>query len=293
MHRLKYSQRYDSSDVVNEVGGTKTLIGILGDDAHYRMGRNFGELGDLRDSLPDGRYALELLEFYAFDLLSHWNLHLPSVIDKHLRLVDGFIEALHDRCREKDVAMMVLVDHGQEAVRGCIDMKRIIDSADVPRSDLCYYIEVAVARFWFRTEEARQAVLGALSRVQHIEVMHRRELERYDICFEDDRFGEFYAIADSGYIFFPHDFHHPLANLFMALREPTMRRRLFNPRQRGYHGHLPDHPAEKGFLMLLDEDHQAILDPMKLIDFAPTVLNFLKREKPDYMSGRPVFQRNE
>lgn len=291
LHRIKYTRRSIAPDVLKDIGGVPSLFGLLGDEARYRIATDFKEIPRVLDGLPDDRYALDLLEFYAFDLLCHWNLDRARVIEKHLCLIDDFVRDAHERCRQKGVTMILLVDHGQEPVTGSVDLKKLLKTTGVPPEEYHYLIEVCVARFWFKTDHARQAITQMLEVTPQVAVRTNEQLRQYNIFFDDDRFGELYAIANHGTIFFPHDFYHPLANLFLALTTPMVRRRLFNPRHRGVHGNLPNHPAEEGYMVLADSYYETDTRWMQLIDFAPTVLHLLGRDKPDVMRGRSVFYR--
>jgi hypothetical protein len=165
----------------------------------------------------------------------------------------------------------------------------MIRTAGVPRSDYMYYVEPAIARFWFRSDGARQRIKSLLRSVERSTLLTYRDLHRYNICFDDDRYGEVFLYADHGVVFHPNDFVQPLANLFMALTEPTMRSRLFNPRLRGNHGQLPDHPAEEGFVVLADQGYSARGESIELIDLAPTMLDLVGEPAPATMTGRTAF----
>jgi len=81
-------------------------------------------------------------------------------------------------------------------------------------------------------------------------------MRQYTIEFDDDRYGEFYFIADPSYISFPNDYHHPLGNLYLGLTDWQQRSRLRRPKYRDYHGCLPHHESERGFMVLLDERYR-------------------------------------
>ena len=291
LHRIKYTRRNKATDMVNLIGGIPSLFGLLGDEARYRLATGFKQIPQLLNELPNSRYLLDLLEFYAFDSLCHWNLDRPRVIEHHLRLMDEFLCDMHQRCRKKGVTMVLLVDHGQERVTDSIDLRSLLKAIGVPAEEYLYYIEVAVARFWFKTDRARQEITGLLENTPHVAVRSNAELREYDVILDGDRFGHLYAFSEHGYIFFPHDFYHPLANLFLGLTVPTMRPRLFNPRHRSTHGHLPDHPAEQGYMVLVAHNYEPHADWIQLIDFAPTLLALLGRDQPEYMKGKPMFRR--
>jgi len=96
-------------------------------------------------------------------------------------------------------------------------------------------------------------------------------------------------VAKPGWIFFPHDFHHPMANFFMGLTEETQRTRLLHSKHKGNHGYLPENPSEKGFAILADERFRPVDREMDLVDMAPTLLALLGEPRPDHMKGRIAF----
>lgn len=290
LHRLKYTRRGKDPAVLATLGGYPTLFGVLKEKSRYRISTKFGAIPKLLSGIPDRRFDFDLLEFYAFDLLSHWNLDRAGVMSRHLRKVDQFAESVSQRCERAGVRMILLVDHGQEAVRQTIDLRAMVRGSGAPASDVLDYVEVGVARFWFANEAARDAVRNALAKDSRILLKTHSELREYGLEFPDGRFGELYAIAAPGSIFFPHDFYHPLANLYMGLSKPRLWRRILKPVHRGSHGHRPDHPAEEGYVVLLDPRSEADREWARLTDFAPTVLSLLSKRPPDSMKGTPFFR---
>jgi hypothetical protein len=164
-----------------------------------------------------------------------------------------------------------------------------LKNTGVSEEEYLYFIDIAVARFWFKTDRSRKAVQDMLNDIEKLNIFSFRDLKVFDLLFEDERFGEIYAITDPGCIFFPHDFYQPLANIYMALRYKEQRPRLFNPRHRGYHGHLPDNPADEGYMILVDPRFEPAIERMALIDFAPTVLSLAGKTVAPHMQGRMVF----
>ena len=264
------------------------MIGLLGREADYSLGKHLADLPGLVRRRPKGGYRLEFFELYAFDIFSHWHLDQTERIESELRRLDGHLEQISSNCTEKGYAFLLLVDHGQEVVRDHLDLCQVLKEADVLDDDLHYYIEVAVARFWFRSDESRHSVTKVLESIPQLSIMRNEELSQFGIRFEDDRFGELYAIADHGVIFFPHDFYEPIASSYLGLTQPEMRPRLRDPRVRGYHGHHPDHPAEQGYMVLADDRFAPASDWMTLRDFAPTALTLLGKEIPEHMKGQSM-----
>lgn len=290
LHRFKYTRRERDGAVMARIGATVSLFGILAGRSRYLFTRRFESLERLGRELPTGRYALEFLEMYALDLFSHWHLDRPERLDGALRAADDFVRRLHANCRERGVTLMVLVDHGQEPVVGSIGLRRELREARVPETDFSYFMEVALARFWFHTADARARILSRLSALPHTRVFSWRDLRAYGIDFEDDACGELYLTAEPGWIFFPHDFYQPLANLFLGLTDRHQRPRIFRPRHRGNHGYLPEHPSERGFVLLAETGYRVACPEATTTDLAPTVLALLGCERPPHMRGVIVFQ---
>lgn len=113
---------------------------------------------------------------------------------------------------------------------------------------------------------------------------------RHGLPLRDASYGEIFAYLDPGHIFFPHDFHHPLANLWLGLTDSIQRSRLRDPRHRGNHGHLPHFEAEKSFAILLDDVFEGESGPATILDVAPSILGLLGQEPPPTMKGRPLFR---
>jgi hypothetical protein len=128
-----------------------------------------------------------------------------------------------------------------------------------------------------------------LSSIRNGTVLSYKDLHRYNVLFDHDRYGEIYFIADPGYIIFPHDFYQPIANFFLGLTDPQQRRRIWNPKLRGSHGYFPHHESEKGFMILLANRYQALKKEIDIIDVAPSILGLLGYKKADYMKGNCIF----
>ena len=96
-------------------------------------------------------------------------------------------------------------------------------NTNISEEEYLYFIDIATARFWFKTDRARKAVQDMLNFIKNINIYSFRDLKVFDIMFDNERFGEIYAITDPGYIFFPHDFYQPFANIYMALRYKEQR----------------------------------------------------------------------
>jgi hypothetical protein len=291
MHRFKYFRRERDHSVVERIGDYDSLFGVLGERSRFHFVKSFGGLRKMESRVPSGGCALEFLEMYALDLFQHWHMDRAKDMDRAYARVDRFIAGLDERCRRKGITLLVVSDHGQERVLGTIPLKRELARSGVPETDYTYFLEVVQARFWFRTPEARQRLTAILRLVPHTRAFQHHEMGPFHVPHADDSYGELHVVADPGWIFFPHDFYHPLANFFMGLTEDTQRTRLLGSRHRANHGYLPEHPSELGFAILADRRFRAARPEIELIDVAPTVLALLGEARPESMRGSIAFVR--
>jgi hypothetical protein len=290
LKRFKYARRMGSSKILR-IGGLESIFSIVGDKkSTYLFNRKFEDLENLLGKICFGNYELELLELYALDILQHWNLDDGNKIIEFYRGVDNFVKNLYEKCQKLGIKLMILSDHGMEAVIGSIDIKRELKRLNLAEDEYTFFVEVPMARFWFHTDRARKEITEMLSSMKNGTLLSYKEMHDYNIKFDDHQYGEVYFVADPGYIIFPHDFYQPLANIFLGLKDWQQRSRLFNPIHRGYHGYLPQHESEKGFMMVLDDKYNVDKQEADIIDVAPTILGFLGYKPPDYMKGKSVFK---
>ena len=292
LHRMKYTRRETDPNCLDEIGGYPSILQELGHpDAGYVFCKHFSDMEKALRIFPRAGKRLDFVEFYGFDLFSHWNLDRMERINEKLAFVDGFIQRLHARCQEAGVTLLLLVDHGQEPIKSSINIIKRLKQSGVPRDEYLYFVEVSAVRLWFKTDRARTEITRLLERTEHVTVKTYQEMHAYDICFEDTRHGELYCFADHGYTFFPHDFYNPIANAYLGITDPLLRPRLFNPHHRGNHGHLPDHPAEAGYMVLCHQDYKATVETGHVRDFAPTAMNLLGQKPAEHMTGQTVFDQ--
>jgi hypothetical protein len=287
-HRFKYTRRAAAPEIMMEFNGYKTIFGLLDKDARYRFTYSFDALDFLARDIPSSVLRFEFLEMYALDLYQHWHLDNEAGMREVLGRTDRFVASLRERCARTGRMLVLLSDHGQEPVTETIPLVRMLRKSGVPRSEYSYFCELACARLWFHTERAHNVIVSKLQRLRNCSLLHFREMHQYQVCFDDARFGEYYLMADAGSIFFPHDFYQPLANLYLGLFGHSQRSRIFNPVHRGNHGYLPHHPSERGFLVLVDDGVKPNRKTMALIDFAPTMLDYLGTAIPAHMTGSSV-----
>jgi hypothetical protein len=289
LHRFKYTRRLESEGAMQEFAGIPSIFGLLGEEAHYEFTKDFDALPGLAARLPSAGRILEFVEMYALDLFQHWHLDDEAAMGAALTRTDTFVRELHARCKARGVRFVLLVDHGQERVVGTIPLVQTLRASGIPESEFSYFVELASARLWFHSERARRVLTNMLGELEHAKLVSWQEMHDYDVCFEDDAFGEVYVFADAGRIFFPHDFYQPLGNLVLGLMDHHQRARARDPVHRGNHGYLPHYPSERGWMLVDDAALVPPQDEVRLVDIAPTLLSMVGVSPPDYMQGRRLF----
>jgi hypothetical protein len=290
--RTKYVRRRRPRQVLPRIGPVQSLIGAVGPDRSRYLFSSATDPLRLLGRTGAGRYLLEVLELYSLDRVQQWNLDRPAVVRDYYRRVDEFLRRLHAGCRAAGVTLAVLSDHGHEAVRRSVDLRARLGRLELDETEYSFFLELSIVRFWFHSARARERIDGMLAALPHAQMLDADDLRRLHLGFENGDYGERVAVAEPGTIFFPHDFHQPVANWVLGLTDRKQWRRVLDPRQRSNHGYLPQHPCERGFLLLADDGFTATRNRIELIDVAPSVLSLLGLEPPAEMRGRPVFARS-
>jgi hypothetical protein len=289
--RTKYKRRNKKPEALFRIGGLETILGIIGQDrSRYLFSSTQKPIKKLLPKLCADNYKVELLELYSIDRYQQWNLDNVEYVSRFYGVIDEFLRKLAEKCEASGMSLMIFSDHGHEIIKKSINIISLIENLDIPVKDYSYFIEVSSIRLWFHTEEARQKITERLSRIEHGTLLTFEEMARYNVPLTDSSYGEVFFFLDPGYIFFPHDFYHPLANAFLGLFDRMQRKRLISPKHRGNHGHLPHFDAEKSFVVLADKGFKSEGRNADILDLAPTILNVLGYDVPSYMNGRCLFK---
>lgn len=273
-----------------EFNGIDSIFNIIGEDnCNFYFVTNFKKMIKSLNSSFINNKKLQIFDAHATDHFTHWNIQDEDKMAAAYKQIDERIEEMHKECQRRGITTMILSDHAQERVKETIDIVGKMKELGIQKNEISYFIEASKARFWFHTDSAREKMLEYLSGNEKGTLLHFEELYKYGIEFDDDRYGEYYFVTNPGVVFYPNDFYHPLANLYLGLTKKQMRARLESPVYRGYHGHLPHNDSEKGFVMLLDENYKANREEIEVIDVTPTVLNLLGYEKPESLKGESAY----
>jgi hypothetical protein len=288
--RTKYKRRTKRAEALFGIGGLPTVFDVVGRDrSAYFFNSRYDPERSVLGHLCNRANVLEFLELYSLDRYQQWNSDRPEAVTRFYAHVDAFLRLLDGRCRAFGWSLLLVSDHGHEPIRAAHDLRKLLGTLPVGEDEYSYFLEVSNVRFWFHTEAARRAVRDLLSTIPVATTLRFDDMARHGIPLSDPSYGELFAYLDPGHIFFPHDFHHPLANLWLGLSDPMQRARLRDPRHRGNHGHLPHFEAERSFALLFDPRFEARAEG-SILDIAPTLLHVLGIPPPATMVGRPLFQ---
>lgn len=290
--RTKYKRRNRRSEAMFRIGGIPTVFDVVGEEnSRYVFDSSLDSASKVMGEVCQGSHVIEALELYSLDRYQQWNLDRPEQVRAYYGRIDAFMRRLHQTCVATGRLLMLVSDHGHEPIRDSIDLAAMLRQLDLPDDSYDCFIEVSNVRFWFHDDKARHAVTAMLSGLENGTALTHDEMAKVGLPLKDGSYGELFCYLDPGYIFFPHDFHHPLANLWLGLADPLQRSRLRDPRHKGNHGHLPHFDAERSFLTLLDDSYEAVAEAGDILDVAPSILGALGRDRPSSMRGKPLFRR--
>lgn len=288
--RSKYRRFKHPHDVLGTIGGVVSLLGLIGEkESRYQFRSPNDPIRSVLPGIGCGEYALDWLELYTLNRTQQWHMHRPDRIRKCYALMDRFIERLHQKCKSSGVTLVLLSDHGFETVKESINLESHLRELGLFQDEYTHFLEVSIVRFWFHSDRARQRITELLDSLDRVHVFSRSEMHELHLGFSDGSYGELFGVADLGVIFYPHDFYQPLANLFLGLTDRKQFPRIFDGRQRGNCGYLPQHLSEKGTMMVMDDSYFASHKTMELIDVAPSLLALLGRPPLETMHGKPIF----
>lgn len=289
--RTKYKRRSEQKEALSNIGGFNTIFDSAGLGAcKYFFDSSMNPEAKLINELCTAKYDIEFLELYSLDRFQQWHLDKPEEVNKFYKIIDDFLNEIEKKCRKNNIKLFVISDHGHEPIKQSFNLKAAIEELNLPQNSFTYFIEVSSARFWFHSDEAREKITAFLKEFNHGTYFTYQQLKDYGISISNEEYGEGFYYLDPGFIFFPHDFNQPLANIYFSLTETMQRQRVFNPQHRGNHGHLPGCEAERAFVLLLDKNFEVNHTQPTILDIAPSVLAVAGYEKPFSMKGKSLFK---
>lgn len=289
VRRTQHNKNYKKTENLLNFGGLTSCLGVLGSGKCKYLFSRMTPSQQLLNKIASGSYLLEIFQSYNLDLFQRWNMDKPQEITDLFKKTDYFISTLYQKCRDNNITLILFSDHGYDKVNKYINIKEHLDNIKISKSEYKYFIEVSMARFWFHTDDARSEITEMLESIDNASLLKLADLKKYNLKFNNNRYGDIFIMTHPGHIFFPHDFHHPIGNLFLGLSDSRQTPRIFNPVHRGDHCLLPDFDSSKGFIVLMDKSYKTKIDVGDITDIAPTLLDILNIKQPESMNGTQLF----
>ncbi len=99
----------------------------------------------------------------------------------------------------EEVAWYVFTDHGMHNVTGSYDLISDIQALELKwNQEYCAFYDSTMARFWFKSENARAKIFQCLENHPQGRILPDDELKKYGVFFEDGQYGELIFLMNSG-----------------------------------------------------------------------------------------------
>ncbi len=186
------------------------------------------------EDLKAGRAEVLFLYLSELDMLLHGQCHNRANWSTALARYDTDLRRLFELALRRDerATLAVFSDHGMTPVRHhqavAGEIRRL--GFRMPEEYLAVY-DSTMARFWFFSESARQAITARLEAMAGGRILTDEELQRLGVFFADRRHGELIYLLDPGRLLVDSDFHN-------GGWKPA-----------GMHGYHPDDPDSDGIFL--------------------------------------------
>lgn len=193
------------------------------------------------------------------DMFLHLHCHEPAKIQVKLEWYEQNLRRLFEHARRLDPeARLVLTsDHGMTPVQKHYDLLGQLEplALRMPEDFLAVF-DSTMARFWFFSDRARQAVTNAFEPLPCGRWLTDKELTSAGVFFSDRRFGERIFLLHPGWLLSRSDFNG-------AGWTPA-----------GMHGYHPDDPYSDAIFLT---SHPPLLEVQTIADVFPHMLEAAKR----------------
>jgi predicted AlkP superfamily pyrophosphatase or phosphodiesterase len=159
-------------------------------------------LGDIRRE----RIDFAFLYWPDLDGLLHRVGNTSPEIPARLDAYEPWLEQLMATAREHygEVKLTILSDHGMANCDRLLDLRAKIEPLGLKMGeDYAVVYDSTMARFWFFSDRARQAVTACLATVREGRILPDRELAELGALFPDRYFGELIFLVEEGVLIVP------------------------------------------------------------------------------------------
>ena len=203
------------------------------------------------------------------DPITHKYSQESSEAKRMLEQIDRVLEKVYfkfEKVYGDDFLFLVFSDHGQTEIKERVDLDLCFKSNGRNLKDYLHFIDSCYARFWFKNERERKEVEKVLSKLEDKGFILTEDiLEKYHSKVPKNEYGELIFYLEPPYVF-----------------------NVVDPKAICMHGYLPDHPDLDGVCVT----NRKIIKGsyIKLQDIAPSILQALGLEVPNYMDGEPIWK---
>jgi len=232
-HEIRYDEFPSIALPVPTLADVFRERGIRYEFRYVKGGLNSSEeLQHLQDSIDD----VDVFFYYdpALDGGGHVAGASAEALSGPIDEIERFLPAAWDliSAQGAEPEMLLFSDHGMTDVEDHFDLFALLERFRLG-SDYVVFMDSTFARFWFPSQEKRDAVVNALADVPG-HWLTDEDRKRYGVDFSDRRmYGEEVLVADEGVIFHPNYF----APRFLGRRGYP---------DRATHGYLPEAQSTAG-----------------------------------------------
>ena len=204
-------------------------------------------LDSLKSDLATGTIRFAFVYLPALDGALHEVGKAHPDITQRIAEYESSLREILELARRSygDVRLSVISDHGMADVGREEDLQALLSALPYQFGrDYVVALDSTMARFWFRSDDARAAVAALLAGLDWGRNLRADELAALGCDFDASRYGELIFLADPGVVITPSH---------MGRTAP-----------RGMHGYHPNHPDSDAVLL---SSHKPALQPSSICSF--------------------------
>ena len=252
LHHFDYTEKRDIFEPGGINGGFPTLFDYLreNDIPHHRSDWRLGEEENLTaagQAIEQGDICFAYVYLAAMDAILHNEGKYGDGVARKIRWYEEKLQRLMEQAEQQynDVRLFVYSDHGMTDTLSTVPLMDRINALGLQfGKDYLAAYDSTMARFWFDTPTAREAITTALNDEPHGHILSQDELTRWGCDFPENQYGDLFFLMDPGRLLCPS---------FMGEKSLA-----------GMHGYHPDHKDSVAAFMtnVPDTTKPARLDDM-------------------------------
>jgi len=211
IHLFDYSEKRDIYQPGGINSGAPTIFDYLRERqipfllSNWRRSET-DNLAELHRHLAAGQIRFAYLYMAAMDATLHDDGSPSPRVSAKIAWYARQVDELYTQARAQydEVRLYVFSDHGMTNVVRTVDVMRHITALPLRFGvDYAAIYDSTMARFWFLTPPAREAITAALSAIPEGHIMTAEELAGYGCDFPDQRYGQLFFLLEPGNLLCP------------------------------------------------------------------------------------------